>query len=83
MTQNFTDSEEITMLPKVISGTSWVIALIVASLIIRPSYEAVSGYIGTFVTVATIASIGIISLYHFINKRKHIFSKVPPVYTYC
>lgn len=63
------------MLPKVISGTSWVIALIVASLIIRPSYEAVSGYIGTFVTVATIASIGIISLYHFINKRKHIFSK--------
>jgi len=63
------------LLFNIIGGTAWATSFIIIGFIFGQSYEAVAKYIGEFVTIAIVASIGIVYLYRFINKRKHIFSK--------
>ncbi len=63
------------LLFNVIGGIAWAIIFVMVGFIFGQSYEVASRYIGEFITVAIIASISIIYLYRFVNKRKHIFSK--------
>ena len=63
------------LLFNIIGGVAWAVSFIMIGFVFGQSYEVASKYIGEFVTVAIIASIGIVYLYRFINKRKHIFSK--------
>lgn len=59
----------------IVGGVMWATSFIMIGFVFGQSYEAVSRYVGEYVTIAIVASIGIIYLYRFINKRKHIFSK--------
>ncbi len=63
------------LLFNVIGGVVWAVTFVMVGFIFGQSYEAISQYIGRFVTYAIIGSIGIVYLYRFVNKRKHIFSK--------
>ena len=59
----------------IIGGITWAISFSLIGYIFGKSYEVASKYFGEFVLIAIITSILIIYLYHFINKRKHIFNK--------
>lgn len=63
------------LLFNIIGGVAWAVVFVMIGFIFGQSYEAVSQYIGRFVTLAVIGSIGIVFMYRFINKRKHVFSK--------
>ncbi len=63
------------LLFNVIGGIAWAIAFIMIGFVFGQSYEVASKYIGGFVTVAIVAGVGIVYLYRFVDKRKHIFSK--------
>ncbi len=59
----------------VIGGVSWAVTFVLVGFIFGQSYEIIAHYIGRFITIAIIISIVIVYLYHFINKRKHIFKR--------
>lgn len=58
-----------------IGGISWAISFVMIGYIFGRSYEIVSKYIGRFIFIALVASIIIIYLYRFVNKRKRVFTK--------
>ncbi|RME31412.1 phosphatase PAP2 family protein [Candidatus Woesearchaeota archaeon] len=59
----------------ILGGIAWGIVFIMIGYLFGSSYQLASRYIGEFVVIAVLLSIIIISLYRFINKRKHIFEK--------
>lgn len=63
------------MMYNIIGGVAWSVSFVTVGYVFGQSYEAVSGYIGKFVTIAVIVGIGIVYLYRFVNKRRHIFSR--------
>lgn len=63
------------LLFNIVGGIAWAVAFIMVGFIFGQGYEAASRYIGAFMTVVIVASIGIVYLYRFVDKRKHIFSK--------
>ncbi len=63
------------LLFNVIGGVAWAVVFILTGFIFGQSYEVAARYIGEFVTIAIVAGIGIVYLYRFIDKRKHIFSR--------
>ncbi len=53
----------------IIGGIMWAIVFIMVGFIFGQSYEAASVYIGEFLTIIIIASIGIVCLYVFIKNK--------------
>ncbi|HED06308.1 MAG TPA: phosphatase PAP2 family protein [Ignavibacteria bacterium] len=63
------------LLFNIVGGVAWAITFISVGFIFGQSYEAVASYVGKFMTIAIVVSIGIVYAYRFINKRRHIFSR--------
>ncbi len=63
------------LLFNIAGGLTWSVTFIMVGFVFGQSYELISKYIGEFITVAVLMSIGIVYLYRFVNKQKHIFSK--------
>ncbi len=63
------------LLFNIIGGVTWAVTFILIGLVFGQSYEVAARYIGEFVTIAIVAGIGIVYLYRFVDKRKHVFSK--------
>jgi undecaprenyl-diphosphatase len=63
------------LLFNIVGGVVWSVAFVLTGFVFGQSYEAVARYVGKFLTVAIVAGIGIVYLYRFIDKRKHIFRK--------
>lgn len=59
----------------IIGGISWSVTFVLVGFIFGKSYEIASKYLGRFIFIALVLSIGLVYLYRFIDKRKHIFSK--------
>ena len=59
----------------VIGGAGWAIIVVLAGYLFGASYEVAARYIGRFMIIAVVVSIGVAYVYRFINARKHVFSK--------
>lgn len=59
----------------VISGIIWGTAFVSLGYLFGQSYEITAHYIGEYVTIAFLVSIGIVYIYRLVNKKKHVFAK--------
>jgi undecaprenyl-diphosphatase len=59
----------------VIGGIAWAASFALIGYVFGTSYEVAAKYLGTFVVAAVILIILISLAYHFVNKKKHIFTK--------
>lgn len=59
----------------ILGGIIWALTFVTLGFLFGTSYEIIGKHIGYFMFLAILATIGIIFVYKFIEKRKHIFSK--------
>lgn len=59
----------------IIGGVAWSVAFVLIGFVFGQSYEVAARYVGEFLTLAIVAGVGIVYLYRFVDKRKHIFRK--------
>jgi undecaprenyl-diphosphatase len=59
----------------VLGGFLWSMTFVTLGFLFGTSYEIISKYFGKFIFIAIVATIAIIFIYRFVDKRRHIFEK--------
>lgn len=59
----------------IVGGVAWAGSFVILGYVFGQSYEAMSKYVGKFITITIVVGIALVYFYNFINKNKQTFPK--------